>query len=286
MLARVFPRKTNATPDDEYAFVGLPPVKLPEDITEVNVSVSFSVDLDEAERLYEAWSKIAPTFIGGPATGQRGEEFVPGKFLKKGYVIPSRGCDANNSCWFCQVPLREGPVRELPVCEGWNIVDDNLLACSDTHIKDVFHMLEGQKRDGRRTFFTGGLEAARIREWHIELLKNLRPKEIFFGCDTEEKYNHLSEALKLFKGAGYMSRNTLRAYVLIGYANDTLDDAEKRLQRVKDLGVCPMAMLYRKWGAPHFPYYGDSLGTVKEPERDWKRLQRLWARPALIYGRR
>ena len=82
MLARVFPRKTNATPDDEYAFVGLPPAKLPEDITEVHISVSFSFDLDEAERLHEAWSKIAPCFIGGPATGQRGEEFVPGKYLK------------------------------------------------------------------------------------------------------------------------------------------------------------------------------------------------------------
>jgi hypothetical protein len=48
-------------------------------------------------------------------------------------------------------------------------------------------MLEGQKRQGHRTFFTGGLEAALVREWHIELLKKLRPKEIFFGCDTEEK---------------------------------------------------------------------------------------------------
>ena len=54
MLARVFPRRTRATPDDAYAFVGLPPVELPEDITEVHISVSFSFDLEEAERLYEA----------------------------------------------------------------------------------------------------------------------------------------------------------------------------------------------------------------------------------------
>ena len=273
MLARVFPRRTNATPDDEYAFVGFPPDKLPDDITEINISIAFSYDLNEAERLYEAWSKIAPCSIGGPGTGQKGEEFVSGKFLKNGFVITSRGCDANNSCWFCQVPLREGPVRELPIRECWNITDDNLMLCSETHIRKVFRMLEGQKSQGRRTFFTGGLEAARIREWHVELLKNLRPKEIFFGCDSEEKYHHLREALKLFREAEYASRNTLRAYVLIGYPWDTLEDAERRLQRVKDLGVCPMGMLYR-----------DSLGKVKEPERDWKRLQRLWARPALIYG--
>jgi hypothetical protein len=40
---------------------------------------------------------------------------------------------------------REGPVRELPVCEGANILDDNLLACSEAHIRKVFQMLEGQK---------------------------------------------------------------------------------------------------------------------------------------------
>jgi hypothetical protein len=165
-------------------------------------------------------------------------------------------------------------VRELPIREGNNILDDNLLACSESHIKKVFSMLEGQKQKGHRTFFTGGLEAAKIRQWHVELLKDLRPKQVFFGCDTEEKYHHLYEALKLFREAGYMSHNTLRAYVLIGFTEDTLEDAERRLQRVKDLGVGPMAMLYR-----------DS-GFTKEPERDWKRLQRLWARPALIYGKR
>jgi hypothetical protein len=58
---------------------------------------------------------------------------------------------------------------------------------------------------------------------------------------------------------------------MIGY--DTLEDAERRLRRVKDLGVCPMAMLYR-----------DSSG-VETPDTNWKRLQRMWARPALIYGK-
>jgi hypothetical protein len=274
MLARVFPRRTRATPDDAYAFVGLPPAELPEGITEVAISVSFSFDLKEAERLYDTWSKITPNCaIGGPATGMRGEEFVPGKFLKPGYTITSRGCDGGSSCWFCMIPSREGPVRELPVREGENVLDDNLLACSESHILKVFKMLEEQKKLHRRTFLTGGLEAALIKEWHVELLKKLRPKEIFFGCDNEEKFCHLREAVKLFKEADYFSHNTLRAYVLIGYRGDTLEDAERRLRRVKDIGVCPMAMLYR-----------DLSGAIIQPERDcWKRFQRLWARPALIY---
>jgi hypothetical protein len=272
MLARVFPRRTNATPDDAYAFVGLPPAVLPEDITEIHISVSFSFDLEEAGRLYDAWSQIAPCSIGGPATGQRGEDFIPGRYLREGYVITSRGCHPENACWFCTAWKREGPVRELPVRSGNNLLDDNLLACTESHIQKVFKMLGEQKKLHRRTFFTGGLEAARIREWHVELLKKLRPKEIFFGCDDDEKFYHLREAVKLFKAADYFSHNTLRAYVLIGYLSDTLDDAERRLQRVKDLGVCPMAMLYR-----------DMSGSIIQPETDWKRLQRLWARPALIY---
>ena len=275
MLARVFARRTNATPDDEYAFVGLPPADLPKNITEIHISISFSFDLPMAEQLHEAWSKVAPVKVGGPATGQRGEEFVPGKYLRHGYVITSRGCNHNeNSCWFCRVPSREGPVRELPIRWGWNLIDDNLLACSEAHIREVFQMLEVQKKSGHRTFFTGGLEAARVRAWHVELLKKLRPKEIFFGCDDDAKYHHLREAVKLFKEADYFSHNTLHAYVLIGYPGNTFKDAERRLRRVKDLGVCPMAMLYR-----------DFSGAAT-PDKNWKRLQRMWARPALIYGNR
>jgi hypothetical protein len=272
MLARVFTRRTRATPDDAYAFVGLPPVNLPDDITEVHISVSFSFDLEEAEKLYEAWNKIAPCSIGGPATGQRGEDFIPGRYLREGYVITSRGCDPKNNCWFCMARKREGPLRELPVRSGANVLDDNLLACSESHIHEVFQMLERQKKLGHRTFFTGGFEAALIKNWHIELLKKLRPKEIFFGCDDEEKFFHLREAVKLFKEADYFSHNTLRAYVLIGYPGDSLDGAERRLRRVKDIGVCPMAMLYRNMS-----------GTIIQPERDWKQFQRLWTRPALIY---
>ena len=132
------------------------------------------------------------------------------------------------------------------------------MACSESHIREVFKMLEGQKKLHHRTFFTGGLEAARVKEWHVELLKKLRPKEIFFGCDTDEKFFHLREAVKLFKDADYFSHNTLRAYVLIGYPRDTFEDAERRVRRVKDLGVCPMAMLYR-----------DFSGIVI-PDKNWK----------------
>jgi radical SAM superfamily enzyme YgiQ (UPF0313 family) len=127
MIARIFPRRTNATPTDAYAFVGEPNLypNLPDDITEVHVSVTFTWDLPKAERLAELWNCIAPARIGGPATGMRGEAFTPGRYLQPGYVVTSRRCP--NRCWFCSVPARAmfsmtcTPERELWADAGINI---------------------------------------------------------------------------------------------------------------------------------------------------------------------
>jgi hypothetical protein len=167
------------------------------------------------------------------------------------------------------VPLREGNfARELPIREGWNILDDNLLACSEAHVRKVFTMLNRQKRG--MVQFTGGLEAARLKPWHIELLKSLRPKQMFFAFDTPDDLPALEEAARMFKAAEYGTRNNLRCYVLVGYPGDTLQDAEQRLKTVMRLGICPMAMLYR-----------DNSGTTKQ---EWRHFQRMWARPAVIYS--
>jgi hypothetical protein len=80
--ARVFPRKTKASPDDALAFFGAPPRDMPE-IDEVRVSVTFTYDLPKAGQLAEAWRSVGvPVRLGGPATGQRGESFTPGMYLE------------------------------------------------------------------------------------------------------------------------------------------------------------------------------------------------------------
>ncbi|MEG6512391.1 hypothetical protein V6C32_10755 [Desulforamulus ruminis] len=134
---------TNATPRDEYTFFDAPGMFLPP-IDEVHVSVAFTYDMPKAEYLARQWEGVAPVKLGGPAYDAPGGEFIPGMYLKKGYVITSRGCP--NRCWFCRVPIREGgTIRELPVTEGNNVLDDNLLACSESHIREVFDMLKKQK---------------------------------------------------------------------------------------------------------------------------------------------
>lgn len=263
---RVFPRRTKATPDDANVRIGAPSlIDFADEPPIINVSVTFSWDIPTAERMAELWYQIAPVTIGGPAYGHRGDAFTPGVYLKNGYVITSRGCP--NRCWFCSVWKREGAtVRELPITDGWNVLDDNLLACSESHVRNVFAML---KRQDHRVEFTGGLEAARLQSWHVDLLENLKPKQIFFAYDTPDDLEPLRAAGRMLLDAGFTkASHVLRAYVLVGYPKDTFDAAEKRLNETMAAGFLPMAMLYRN--------------DKGETTQDWRKFQRLWARPAII----
>jgi hypothetical protein len=260
-IARVFPTRTNATPDDEHAYYGLPPW-FANDYDEVHISTLFDWDKRKADILAENWKEVAPVKLGGPAYGDRGGDFIPGKYVKKGYVITSRGCP--NKCWFCSVWKREGELRELPITEGWNVLDDNLLACSDEHIKGVFAMLKKQPH----VEFTGGLEAKRLKAWQVEELTKIKPKQMFFAYDTPDDYEPLVAASNMLLAAGFTrASHSLRCFVLIGWEKDTIDKADGRLRQTLDLGFYPMAMLYR---------------NGKEPSKDWKKFQRIWTRPALI----
>ncbi len=259
---RVFPRRTAGTPDDDGVYIGYPDLFVEAD--KVLIDVTFTWDKQVAEVMAEAWKDVAPVEIGGVAYGTRGEEFIPGRFLKRGYVITSRGC--NNHCWFCTVWRRDGSPRELEIKDGWIVQDDNLLQCSEKHIRGVFEMLKRQKR---KAIFSGGLEAAMLQDWHIDLLTDLRPAQMFFAYDTPDDYEPLVIASKRLRDAGF-TRNHLYAYVLIGHPKDTFADAEDRLKRVKELGITPFAMLYR-----------DAKGNTKP---DWRKLQRMWSRPAIIFS--
>lgn len=263
-IARVFPRRTKATPRDEYAFVGDVPLFLPPDISEVHVSVTFTWDLREAERLARAWRRIAPVKIGGPATGERGGNFVPGMYLAPGYVITSRGC--HNCCWFCEVPKREGTLRELRITTGSNILDDNLLACSEGHIRCVFDMLSSQGN----VMLTGGLEAKRLRPWHVELFEHAKVKEAFFAYDTPDDWEPLAEAARILKTSEWYRPYKARCYILCGYPGDTIAAAETRCLDTLRLGLYPFAMFYR-----------DKEGR-QEKDKDWTKFQITWTRPAAI----
>lgn len=259
---RIFPSKTKATPDDENAIINRLP-NATDQADNIKISVTFTWDLPQAEILYNAWKHVAPCEIGGPATGQQGDIFSPGEFLKQGYVITSRGC--NNKCWFCSVWKREGNIKELPITDGWIVTDDNLLACSPQHIDAVFEMLKKQPHKPR---FTGGLEAKLLTPHWALKLRELKPDTMFFAYDTPDDLEPLIEAAKMLFHVGFTkASHILRAYVLIGYPSDTFDHALNRIHQTWNAGFMPMAMLYR-----------DNQGQTKQ---EWRQFQRQWANPII-----
>ncbi len=262
-MIRVFPRRTKWTPTDELAFVGDPPLFRPPDHP-VRISVCFTWDIPEAQRLKESWSQYYSDIqIGGPAFGDPGGEFIRGNFIKWGVTITSRGCP--NRCPWCYVPEREGRIRELAIIPGWIIQDNNLLACSDEHVLDVFIMLQRQKRG---IIFSGGLDSRLFTKWHVELLTAIKVKELWFACDTYS----VIEPLKKVRSLLFYPQKKMRCYVMIGYGGESLKEAQYRLETVYKMGFLPFAQLYRD--RLNYPVYG----------KEWKDLARKWSRPAAYRG--
>jgi len=272
-IVRVFPRRTKATPTDEYAFVGDPPLFRP-DADEVHVSCTFTWDIPEAHRLAKAWAQYYSTVrIGGPAFDDPGAEFVPGRYLKPGYVITSRGCP--NHCDHCFVPDREGKLRTYPVTYGWDVLDNNLLACPREHIEAVLAMLREQPHPIR---FTGGLEASRVQPWFVKAACRLRIEAVWMAYDRPAQKPYVHRAIEMFRDIGgwheSKMRRTLRCYVLVGFGDDTIAGAIERLEWVRLSGPCPMPMVYR---------------PKKDPDEErivtFKRALRKWLRPVAMYAK-
>ncbi len=262
-ILRVFPSRTNATPNDHLCRFDVPGLFDPPECDEVHISVTFTWDIPHAQYLYQSWKMVHPVVkIGGPALDDPGGEFVPGRYLKPGFVITSRGCI--NRCPYCMAQKREGHIRELPIMEGWNIVDNNILATSKEHFLTVMEML---KRQHEKPIFTGGLEADLLTDWHAEQLRSTMPDRMFFANDRPGDIVKLKTAQEKLQKVGF-TRSHLYAYVLIGYENDTIPEAENRLKETWNAGYMPFAMLYR-----------DQEG--KKRSDDWQRFGRIWQRPAI-----
>lgn len=269
-LIRVFPRRTKATPNDALSYCGPPDLFAEAD--KVHIDCTFTWDKPHAEWLAEQWRHVAPVSLGGVAYGDPGADFIPGRYIKHGYTFTSRGCPRR--CWFCSVWKRDSQPRLLPIQDGWNVLDDNLLACPEPHVRAVFDML---RRQGRRIEFTGGLEARALQDYQVDLLAALKPQPVcFWAYDPGDDFATLVNAAQRLLTAGFKrDRHLLRCYVLIGYPKDTFDLATNRLQQILSIGFDPMAMLWRPEHQSQQKY---------APAAQWRTFQRRWARPAIIHA--
>lgn len=257
MIARVFASKTEFSPSDKHAYFDVPGYTTPR-YDEVHVSAIFTWDADYARWLAEQWTDRGKVKIGGPAFGDSGGEFEPGQYIKSGCVFTSRGCP--NKCWYCFVPKREGAIRELEIKDGNIIMDNNLLACSEKHIAEVFKMLS----DKRVVEFNQGLEAKLITREIGREIQRLHYARVFMAYDRPGDMGHIEAA---YKNLGSPGRKAW-VYLLAGYDGDTVERAEARCMEVAKLGAYPFMMLYR----------GE---TERWYSQEWLDLGRKWMRPAL-----
>lgn len=253
----VVPKRTSRTPED--AWVGVPGLFHHRyEIDLVEISCVFTWAKERCEWLRHQWEpKAKRVLIGGPAYDDRGGEFEPGRYLKRGSVITSRGCIHN--CPWCYVRGREGNIRGLEVKEGNIVQDNNLLACSRAHIEKVFAMLKTQ----RAIEFAGGLDGRCLKDWHIDALKGLRVKQMFFAYDDKDNRKWAIPTIEKMRKAGF-PRDKVRCFVMVG-RDETMDEAGERLRDTWEAGALPFAQVYDKLS-------GD--------KKAWARFARPWQRPA------
>lgn len=267
-VIRVFVSRNSYTPTDPFVFIGCPPMPcfIPEH-DEVHVSCSFSWEKKAAEELAYQWEGATnkPVKIGDPAFGSTAEDFVQGRYIKSNIIFTTRGC--NNNCPWCCVPGLEGKLRELPICCGNIIQDNNFLQASRTHKDKVFDMLRTQKG----VCFKGGLEPDLIDDHFVNGITSLRIKELWLACDTDARVPLFAKGCEKLCKAGF-TREQIHCYVL-SYGKDMQAD-EARAKAVYEAGAIPFVQLYR-----------DFTETKTQYPREWNEFARRWQRPAIIKAR-
>lgn len=275
---RIFPRRNSYTPNpgaDSLGYVdyGLPMFSqlIPEH-DEVHVCCVFSWDKTECLELAYQWQVRTdkPVKLGGPAFGSPAEDFIQGMYIKPNIIFTTRGC--NNQCPWCCVPKLEGKLKELPVCQGNWIQDNNFLQASKAHKDKVFDMLRTQKA----ICFKGGLEVDLIDDHFIDSLNGLyytkgtkkisRISELWLACDTDGALPSFKRACAKLVNAGF-SREKIKCYVL-SYGKD-MDADEARARAVYEAGAMPFMQLYR-----------DFTDTKTAYSLEWNAFMRMWQRPA------
>ena len=262
-ILRVFPRRNSYTPTDNMSMFGAPPLdELIPPHDEVHISCVFSWDKELCRGLQYQWQGRTdkPVLLGGPAFGSPVNGFTQGLYIKSNIIFTTRGC--NNNCPWCIVPRLEGKLKELPICEGNVIQDNNFLQTSAAHKQKVYDML--RKQHG--ICFKGGLECDLITDDFARDVSSLRIAELWLACDTDSALPMFRRATNILKRYGF-NRDKIYCYALIG---DDMDKNEARLREIYNEGAMPFAQLYQPIGAE----------TKKEYSLEWRRFQCQWARPA------
>lgn len=166
------------------------------------------------------------------------------------YGYLTRGCPRN--CAFCHVADKEG--RKSYKCanlsEFWNgqkfikLLDPNILAYKG-HL-DLLQQLADSKA---YVDFTQGLDIRLISDANINLINQIKIKEIHFAWDNpnHDLRPYFSNYKEKAKHKPHGQYGTV--YILVNFGSDIGEDLY-RIYTLRDLGYDPYVMVYDKQNAP------------------------------------
>lgn len=163
------------------------------------------------------------------------------------YGFLTRGCP--RGCDFCIVEKKEGrcSVKVADLSEFWrgqkNIVlcDPNILACREW--RDLLQQLI----DSRAVVdFNQGLDIRMMTEEKVEMLNQIRIKQIHFAWDRYEDKEKVLPKLDMF---ARLCRKKIHhdaiVYTIVNFST-TLEQDLERIYTLRDMGYLPYVMIYDK----------------------------------------
>lgn len=185
---------------------------------------------DEVEHMYPDYS-LYPSMTNDTAYG----------FL-------TRGCP--RGCSFCHVEAKEGRCsrKVADLDEFWKgqkdivLSDPNILASAD-HM-DLLQQLADSKANVE---FNQGLDIRLITDKNLDLLRQIKLKQIHFAFDRWQDKDIIEPKLRAFKEAtGYdRGKGKVMVYILVNY-DSTLEQDLYRIQLCRELNFAPYPMIYDK----------------------------------------
>lgn len=162
----------------------------------------------------------------------------------------TRGCP--RGCSFCVVGAKEGlcSVKVADLNEFWDgqknieLLDPNLLAC-----RDHMSLLKQLEQSKARVNFNQGLDIRMITPQNIEMLNQIKVKNIHFAWDNpkdklEKRFEQYASLAKHKPTGEYAT-----VYCLTNYGS-TMEENLYRIYALRDMGYRPYVMVYDKPNAP------------------------------------
>jgi len=162
------------------------------------------------------------------------------------YGFLTRGCP--RGCKFCHVGCKEGQ-KSYKVSDLGNfwkdqknivLLDPNITACKDW--KELFQQLIDS---GAWVDFSQGLDIRLVDKEKINMLRQMKIKQVHFAWDRYQDKNIVVPKFKEFKNLTGWDKRKLPVYVLINFDTTVEQDLE-RIYTLRDLGYWPYVMVYGK----------------------------------------